>query len=100
MVHLQRLHEQYADKGLVVLGFNCADKKDLARALLEKKGVTFPSVLDSSDGATNVAYRRYKMSGVPLNYLIDREGRIVDAWYGFRKSDPRMKKALRRLGIE
>jgi len=97
--HLQDLHERYADKGLVILGYNCADKKDLAKALLKKKRVTFDNVLDSSDAATKVAYRRYKQSGVPLNYIIDREGRVVDAWH-FRKNDPRLKRALDKLGIE
>ena len=88
MVHLQELHERHADEGLVVLGFNCADKQDLAKALLAKKGVTF-----------DIAYRGYKLSGVPLNYVIDRRGRVVDAWYGFRKNDPRLQKALARLQV-
>lgn len=99
MVHLQELHERYADKGLVILGFNCADKKNLAEALLKKKGVTFLNILDSSDAANTVAFRRYKVSGVPLNYVIDRKGRVLDAWYDFRKDDPRLKNALEKLGI-
>ena len=100
MVHLQEMHERYGDKGLVVLGFNCADKKDLAKGLLAKKGVTFANVLDTSKDATSAAYRGYKLSGVPLNYFIDREGRVVAAFYGFRKNDRRVKNALRKLGIE
>ena len=100
MVHLQELHKRYGDKGLVILGFNCADKKDLAKGLLAKKGVTFANVLDTSDAATNAAFRGYKMSGVPLNYFIDREGRVVESFYGFRKNDPRVKNALGKLGIE
>lgn len=100
MVHLQDLHERYGDKGLVILGFNCSDKKDLANQLLEKKGVTFANILDTSKRAVNAAFGGYKMSGVPLNYVIDREGKVVDAWYGFRKNDPRLKRALKKLEIE
>jgi peroxiredoxin len=100
MVHLQELHKRHADKGLVVLGFNFSDKKDLAKDLLAKKGVTFANILDSSKAATDAAIRGYKTSGVPLTYMIDREGRVVDAWYGFRKNDPRVENALRRLGID
>ncbi len=99
MVHLQELHEQYKDKGLVILGFNCSDKKQLAEALLKKKGVTFPCILDCSDAATRVAFRAYGLSGVPLNYVIDEKGTVVDAWYGFRSNDPRLRQALGKLGL-
>lgn len=39
-------------------------------------------MLDTSDKAADVANRQYKSSGVPLNYIVDREGKIVDGWYG------------------
>jgi peroxiredoxin len=100
MVHLQELHERYKDKGLVILGFNSSDKKHLAEALLRKKGVTFPCILDCSEAASRAAYRGYGLSGVPLNYVIDKQGKVVDAWYGYRKNDPRLKKALQKLGID
>ncbi len=100
MVYLQELHESLKDKGLVVLGFNSADDTKIAEALLKKKEVTFQNVLDTSDGARNVAYRGYRSSGVPLNYIIDRQGRVAAAWYGYRKNDSRGQKLLAELGVK
>lgn len=99
MVHLQHVHETLADKGLVVLGFNCADASAIAKDLMQKKGVDYPTILDSSDRAQKVFFQDYRGSGVPLNYVIDREGRVAAAWYGWSEKDPRLEKVFRKLGL-
>jgi hypothetical protein len=39
-------------------------------------------------------------SAVPLNYLIDPEGKVVDAWYGYDSSEvSRFEDALRKVGL-
>jgi peroxiredoxin len=99
--HLEDLHQRFREKGLVVLGFNCADDRAIAVDLLQKSGATFPVVLDRSDAASKVffeGYQRQGMSAVPLHYLIDREGGVADAWYG--PEPEREREALGRLGIE
>jgi len=62
--------------------------------------VTFPNVLDTS-GAGRQAVSQYEtlegLGGVPITYVIDREGKVVDAWYGYRED--RTKKALKKLGM-
>jgi peroxiredoxin len=100
MRHLQELHGQYKNKGLVILGFNCADDKKIALEFLAENGATFPTILDSSDAALKVQFQGYRGSGVPLNYLIGRDGKIVDAWYGYQKGHPRAKAALEKMGIK
>ena len=98
-MELQNLHDTYKDMGLVVLGVNCSDKKKIAVDLLEKDSVTFPNVIDSSRTTQSVIHRGYRMSGVPLNYIIDREGRVAAAWYGYSKKSGRGMKVLEKLGI-
>jgi peroxiredoxin len=100
MRHLQKLHEKYSGKGLVILGFNCSDDKKIALEFLGENGATFPTILDSSDAATKVGFRDYKMSGVPLNYIIDKEGKVVDAWYGYQEGHPRALAALKKAGLK
>jgi len=82
------------------LGFNTSDDRKIALDYLKENGVTFPNVLDSSDVA-NRAARQYEtlegMSAVPFTYVINREGKVVDAWYGFEQS--RTEKALKALGL-
>ena len=37
------------------------------------------------------------MCAVPLTYLIDREGKVVEAWYDSRQGEA--EKALKKLGF-
>jgi len=99
MVHLQKVHERHGGRDLVVLGFNGSDDRELAEQMLAAKKVTFPNVLDSSAAAQRVSFDGYRCSGVPLNYVLDREGKVVAAFYGFREGDPRVAAALEKLGV-
>ena len=98
MCHLQELFEQFKDKGLVILGLNVSDDKKIALDFMAENGATFPNILDSSDAAVQVSFQDYRSSGVPLNYIIDRDGKIVDAWYGYQKGHPRAMAALKKTG--
>jgi len=100
MCHLQGLHEKYKDKGLVILGFNSPDQKQIALEFLKENSVTFPNILDSSDVAVRIGVEDYKMSGMGLNYIIDREGKVVDAWYMDEKDHKRAIVALEKCGVK
>jgi peroxiredoxin len=82
--HLQQLHEQYADKGLVMLGVDFTDPKGVATAFLTSRHVTFPNVVDESPDARSVFGRKYQtlQNAAPCEYIIDRDGKVVKAWYG------------------
>jgi len=100
MCHLQELHKQYKDMGLVILGFNNSDNKQITLEFLKENSGTFPNIVDSSDAAYMVASDGYKASGVPLNYIIDKEGKIVDGWYGYEKGHKRALTALEEAGLK
>jgi len=59
MCHLQTLHEKYSGKGLVILGFNCSDGKEIALQFIRESRATFPTILDSSETATKTGFRDY-----------------------------------------
>lgn len=100
MRHLQQLSDQSKDKGLAVLGFNCSDDKQIALEFMRENEAIFPTILDSSDKAQMVQFRDYRGSGVPLNYIIDREGKVVDAWYGNDQGFRRAKAAMKKGGLD
>jgi peroxiredoxin len=100
MRHLQERYLQYKDRGLVILGMNAADEKKIALEFIKENGATFPIILDSSETAQKVSYQDYRCSGAPLNYIIDRKGKVVDAWYGYEEGHPRAKAALIKTGGE
>jgi hypothetical protein len=87
--HLQEVSKSYADKGVVVLGFDSAHDPAFAEELLKENGVTFANVLDASDEAKRVAYDLYRVNAVPTSYVIGRDGRIVAAFTGYAKGDRR-----------
>ena len=100
MRHLQKLHEKYSGKNLVILGFNCSDDKKIALEFLKENGATFPTIVDSSEAAIKVQFSDYKGSGVPLNYIIDPQGKVVDTWYGYETGHPRALAALKKAGLK
>ncbi len=100
MCHLQELYEKYKDRDVVILGFNPADDRKIALDFLRENSATFPNILDSSMAARKVAFVDYKKGGDPLNYIIDREGMIVDAWYGFEEGHKRAIAAMEKAGMK
>jgi len=97
LIHARDIWEKYSSKGLVVVGFNCADKESTALDYLRKFSIGFQNVVDSSTEAKRVFFEEYQkpgMSAVPLSYLIDPEGRIVSAWYGIGENDKHVVEVL------
>ncbi len=101
MPYLQKLQEQYEGAGVIILGFNCIDNKRIARSFLRDKSVTFANVLDCSDAAGKVMLREYanKMQVAPVNYIIDAQGKIVDAWWGNEEGYKRAIAVLAKAGL-
>ena len=97
---LQDLHEKYKNKGLVVLGINTMDAVESFTQFSDKHRLTFPSILDTSLDAV-AAMEKYEIlsgkSGVPLTYIIDRDGKIVDGWYGHDRTKAEL--AIKRLEL-
>jgi len=70
--YFQRVLDQYRDQGLRVL---CVfteriSRKEAAKKFMEKIDVKLPVLLDKN----RIISSRYKVTGLPCNLLIDREG--------------------------
>ena len=85
---------------MVVLGVNTADDCKIALDYMKANEVTFPNILDASDAGYR-AMSQYEtlggMSAVPMTYVIGRDGKVVDAWYGYEEG--RTQKALKKLDL-
>jgi peroxiredoxin/outer membrane lipoprotein-sorting protein len=102
MPNLQKLHDKYESRGLVIIGFNYADNKRITQSYMRENSVTFPNVLDSASDAEKVMLRSYKnkTQTVPLNYIIDSQGNVVDAWFGYEEGSKRTSAALKKAGLQ
>jgi peroxiredoxin len=70
--YLQKIHDQYKDQGLRVFCVFTGriSKVKAAKKYLEKLDVNLPVLLDKK----RVISKRYKVTGLPCNYAIDKEG--------------------------
>ena len=84
----------------MVLGVNTADAKDKVVDVVERNRVDFPNILDTKMEAVK-AMMKYEtlsgMSSVPMTYIIDREGKVMDAWYGYQKK--KTEEAVKKLKL-
>jgi len=100
MPYLEGVYRQYKNQGLVVLGFDFADDAKSTSDFLRECSVTFPNVVDSSDEAVKTGFFSYAARAAPVNYILDREGKIASAWLGYEKGGTQGLQALARLGLK
>jgi TonB family protein len=69
--HIEKLHRDLKDRGLVVLGVNNEDA-EVARAFVKRKGYTFTTLVDEGGEVT----MKYGVSGIPQVFIIGRDGKV------------------------
>ncbi|HEX3745773.1 MAG TPA: TlpA disulfide reductase family protein [Bryobacteraceae bacterium] len=72
MPDMEKLYQQYASQGLVVLAVS-DEKRETVEGFLKKQDYTFPVALDP-DRKVNTAFG---IEGIPNSFLFDREGKLV-----------------------
>lgn len=92
---LDTLYRKYHDRGLDVIGISLDEASDAARMRQVGRQVSYPVVMAEQatlEGASRVW-------GVPMNYLLDAEGRaVLDGEPGFAPADaPRLEQRIRQL---
>jgi RNA polymerase sigma factor (sigma-70 family) len=75
MPRFQRLHDLYADKGLVIIGIHHNSvPAERVRSFVRDRKLTFPVAVDDAEGAS---YAAYNITRLPTSVLIDRDGKIA-----------------------
>ncbi len=81
MPAFQRLHREFAQQGLTVLGVNARESAAAVRRYADELGLTFPIVLDPK-GQIGAACG---VIGIPATFLFGRDGRAVALAVGPRE---------------
>ncbi|MDD4664308.1 MAG: redoxin domain-containing protein [Caldisericia bacterium] len=73
--NLQKLHEDFLKKGIVVIGINTDTKNMEAErdAAIKKYGLTYPILLDPNADV----YTAYSVAGIPNIFVIDKKREII-----------------------
>jgi len=104
MPHLEKVYEQLKHKDVAVLGV-CVwdDKSAYDKWVTAKKGIyTFTTAFDPAgrDNGTSIANHLYNVSGIPTQYVIDKDGHVAASLVGYDEGDNRLETALGKLGID
>jgi len=70
---LERLHREFASRGLAIIGINAREDKDVVGRYARELGLTFPLVLDPGGKVNDV----YGVVGLPSTFVVGRDGRAV-----------------------
>jgi cytochrome c biogenesis protein CcmG/thiol:disulfide interchange protein DsbE len=76
--YLEQVWRANRDRGLVVVGLDARDFRADARRFAKRFGLTFPLVYDGPGEELD----GYGITGFPETFVIDREGRVVEAFAG------------------
>ena len=93
MPHIQKIHEDYQDQGLVVLAIS-SEPPEKPRAFLEENGYTFTTLSDPG-GKTG---RAYGVRGIPTTLIVDIDGIVSTHTVGY-KSEEELRAALAKVGL-
>ncbi len=67
------IEERYGDEGVVLLGVNLDRSVDAFEAAVDQLGIESRQIYDGPNGPVNTLYR---VDGIPMIYVIDRDGVI------------------------
>jgi thiol-disulfide isomerase/thioredoxin len=98
--HTNKVAKEFKDKNVVVLGVNVWDKKDaFDKWLPEHKDYdAIDFLIDTSASGQDVATAKYKVSGIPTQYVIDPKGNIVKSFVGYGGPSDDLANALKAAG--
>lgn len=77
MPGIQKIHEKYKDKGVVVLGMNCWESGDPA-AYMKENGITYGLIMKADEAA-----KAYGVSSIPTLYVVGTDGKVIYHTVGF-----------------
>ncbi|HEY6867629.1 MAG TPA: redoxin domain-containing protein [Candidatus Eisenbacteria bacterium] len=95
MPNIQKLHREFRNKGLVVLGVNAGEEASAVRPFLKKYGYDFRILLDRDQAVG----KRYQVGGIPTLFIIDKSGTISSHFVGVR-DEATLREALAKAGIQ
>jgi peroxiredoxin len=102
--HTQEVAAQYKDQGVVVLGSATSDARAAFERWVKANQEKYPDILFSYDPAERkperASYALFGVSGIPTQFVIDREGRIADIVIGYMKGEVILDAALAKAGVK
>ncbi len=74
MPSMEKLYQRYKDDGFEMLTISIDKDPSLIQPFMDKYNLTFPVLLDPE---SEIAKQRYKTTGVPETFIVNRDGLII-----------------------
>jgi thiol-disulfide isomerase/thioredoxin len=104
MPHTNEVAETYKDQGVVVLGSCTSDTRANFEKWVKANQEKYPHFIFSHDAAERTPERAsrklYGVSGIPTQFIIDREGKVAAISIGYLKGEVLLDAALAKAGIK
>lgn len=84
MASLNRLHRDFAGRGLAVVGIAVDEDLNLVREYRRSQALEFAILLDPG---ARLARSEFAVAAFPTTWLVDRDGRCREVWVGERDWD-------------
>ena len=100
MPHLEKVYQSVKDKNVAVLGVCVWDKKpEYDKWVADKRGVYhFPTAFDpAATQQDSIASKLYHVSGIPTQYVIDKDGKIAASTVGYDENRTVLEDTLKKL---
>ena len=99
--HTTKVAKQYADKGVVVLAVNVWDTPQAFQGWLPQHpeyGSLHFAIDPEASQPKGIATGLYGVSGIPTQYVIGKDGRIVKSIVGYEEGSTALEDALKAAG--
>lgn len=104
MPHTQEVSAHYKDQGVVVLGSCTSDTRSKFESWVKANQSKYPDIIWAHDKAertpARASYNLYGVSGIPTQFIIDRDGKIADIVIGYMKGEAILDGALAKAGVK
>ena len=95
MPHLQQIHDEWSDKGLVVLAINIGESHSEIEEFMQSQGLSLPVLLDTGGSVTE----KYNVLGIgiPTTFFLDKDGIIQEKIIGAFQNKAQIEKRLNQI---
>ncbi len=94
---IQKLYNDYKDKGLVVLAINCGEEKKDVEEFIKNNNYTFPVLLDKEGEVSAML----QVTAIPRLLVLNKDGVVVKDITGYNPENEKiLRELLENLGVK
>ena len=104
MPHTQKVAAEYKSQGVVVIGSCTSDKRKAFESWVAKNQSKYPDFVYAHDplekSPDRPAHKLYGVEGIPMQFVIGRDGKVVATVMGYLEGEVLLEAALAKAGIK